>query len=164
MKGVQGVGGGTGDEEDGNEEVREELELALSLGWRSWHLPPRQEPAPSSHNRTAVLPEWNPDAAGSSHDAKTALGGQSIPSLRFRDMLGGILDASHAGGSVEVGWGNLDEEDEDRDLQNKRLRVNTLAKKAHCILVFYFAEKAHFILNTNWNLACPFSQMMVVRA
>ncbi|AQK65583.1 F-box/LRR-repeat protein 15 [Zea mays] len=130
MKGVQGVGGGTGDEEDGNEEVREELELALSLGWRSWHLPPRQEPAPSSHNWTAVLPEWNPDAAGSSHDAKTALGGQSIPSLRFRDMLGGILDASHAGGSVEVGWGNLDEEDEDRDLQNKRLRVQHFGEES----------------------------------
>jgi len=123
MKGVQGAGGGAGDEEEGNEEARQELELALSLGRRGWHLPPRQEPAPRSLNWTAVLPEWNPDAAGSSQGAERALGGQSISSLGLRDMLGGILDGPHAGGSVEVGWDNLDEEDEDRDLQNKRLRV-----------------------------------------
>ncbi|XP_066385851.1 F-box/LRR-repeat protein 15-like isoform X3 [Miscanthus floridulus] len=130
MKGVQGAGGGAGDEEEGNEEARQELELALSLGRRGWHLPPRQEPAPRSLNWTAVLPEWNPDAAGSSQGAERALGGQSISSLGFRDMLGGILDGPHAGGSVEVGWDNLDEEDEDRDLQNKRLRVRRFGEES----------------------------------
>ncbi|XP_002464671.2 F-box/LRR-repeat protein 15 [Sorghum bicolor] len=112
MKGVQGAGGGAGDEGEGNEEAREELELALSLGRRGWHLPPRQEPAPRSLNWTAVLPEWNPDAAGSSQVAERALGGQSISSLAFHDMLG------------------VDEEDEDRDLQNKRLRVRRFGEES----------------------------------
>eukprot|EP00267_Zea_mays_P049680 XP_020402384.1 F-box/LRR-repeat protein 15 isoform X3 [Zea mays] len=123
MKGVQSAGGGAGDDEEGNEEVREEPELALSLGRRVWHLPPRQEAAPRSLNWTPVLPEWNPDAAGSSQGVERALGGQSISSLGFHDMFGGILDDPQAGGSMEVGWGKLNEEDEDRDLQNKRLRV-----------------------------------------
>lgn len=128
MKGVEGAGGGAGDEEERNEEVREELELALSLGRRGWHLPARQEPAPRSFNCTVVLPEWNPDVAGSSRAAERASSGQPIPSLGFRDMFGCILDVPRAVGSVEAGWDNLDEEDEDRDLQNKRLRVRRFAE------------------------------------
>ncbi|KAJ1257041.1 hypothetical protein BS78_K228700 [Paspalum vaginatum] len=130
MKGVEGASGGAGEEDERNEEAREELELALSLGRQGWHLPPRQEPAPPSVNWTVVLPEWNPDAAGSSRAAERGLGGQSIPSLGFRDMLGGILDGPRSGGSMEVGWDNLDEEDEDRDLQNKRLRVRRFGEES----------------------------------
>ncbi|OEL28846.1 F-box/LRR-repeat protein 15 [Dichanthelium oligosanthes] len=126
-KGVEGAGAGAGDEDERNEEVREELELGLSLGRRGWHLPPRQEPAPRSLNWTVVLPEWNPDAAGSSRAAESASGGQPIPSLGFRDMLGDILDVPRAG---EVGWDNMDEEDEDRDLQNKRLRVRRFGEES----------------------------------
>ncbi|TKV93861.1 hypothetical protein SEVIR_9G257100v4 [Setaria viridis] len=131
MKGVEGAGAGAGDEEERNEEVREELELGLSLGRRGWHLPPRQEPAPRSLNWTAVLPEWNPDAAaGSSRAGERASGVPPIPSLGFHDMFGGILDDPRAGGSMEVGWANLDDEDEDRDLQNKRLRVRRFGEES----------------------------------
>ncbi|RCV42924.1 hypothetical protein SETIT_9G254500v2 [Setaria italica] len=120
MKGVEGAGAGAGDEEERNEEVREELELGLSLGRRGWHLPPRQEPAPRSLNWTAVLPEWNPDAAaGSSRAGERASGVPPIPSLGFHDMFGGILDDPRAGGSMEVG-----------DLQNKRLRVRRFGEES----------------------------------
>ncbi|GJM84471.1 hypothetical protein PR202_ga00141 [Eleusine coracana subsp. coracana] len=123
MKGVEGTGRGAGDDgEERDEGAREELELALSLGRRGWHLPARQEPAPRSLNWTEVLLEWNPDAAGSSRAAGSGSGGQPTSSLGLRDMLGGIIpDGTHAGGSVEAAW--ADEEDEDRDMQNKRLRV-----------------------------------------
>uniref|UniRef100_K4A5B2 F-box domain-containing protein n=1 Tax=Setaria italica TaxID=4555 RepID=K4A5B2_SETIT len=121
MKGVEGAGAGAGDEEERNEEVREELELGLSLGRRGWHLPPRQEPAPRSLNWTAVLPEWNPDAAaGSSRAGERASGVPPIPSL----------------GRPPCGWqyggwvGQLDDEDEDRDLQNKRLRVRRFGEES----------------------------------
>ncbi|XP_062200291.1 F-box/LRR-repeat protein 15-like [Phragmites australis] len=121
MKAVEG----NGDGEEKDEDAREELELALSLGRRGWHLPPpRQEPAPRSLNWTVAFSEWNPDAAGSSRAAERAPVGQPIPSLGFGDRLGCvILDGAHAGGSAEAGWEDGDEEDEDRDLQNKRLRV-----------------------------------------
>nr|CAB3499720.1 unnamed protein product [Digitaria exilis] len=132
MKGVEGAGGGAVDEEERNEEVRveEELELALSLGRRGWHLPVRQGPALRFVNWTAVLPEWNPDVAGSSRAAEGASSGQPIPSLGFHDMFGGILDPPRAVGSVEALWDNLDEEDEDRDLQNKRLRVRRFGEES----------------------------------
>nr|CAB3494824.1 unnamed protein product [Digitaria exilis] len=132
MKGVEGAGGGAVDEEERNEDVRveEELELALSLGRRGWHLPVRQGPALRFVNWTAVLPEWNPDVAGSSQAAERASSGQPIPSLGFHDMFGGILDPPRAVGSVEAGWDNLDEEDEDRDLQNKRLRVRRFGEES----------------------------------
>ncbi|KAF8720451.1 hypothetical protein HU200_023694 [Digitaria exilis] len=121
MKGVEGAGGGAVDEEERNEEVRveEELELALSLGRRGWHLPVRQGPALRFVNWTAVLPEWNPDVAGSSRAAEGASSGQPIPSLGFHDMFGGILDPPRAVGSVEA-----------LDLQNKRLRVRRFGEES----------------------------------
>uniref|UniRef100_A0A0A9D8P0 Uncharacterized protein n=1 Tax=Arundo donax TaxID=35708 RepID=A0A0A9D8P0_ARUDO len=118
MKGVEGAGDG----EERDEDAREELELALSLGRRGWHLPPppRQEPAPRSLSWTVAFPEWNPDAAGSSRAAERAPVGQPVPPLRFGGSLGCvILDSPRA----EAQWEDGDEEDEDRDLQNKRLRV-----------------------------------------
>jgi hypothetical protein len=124
MKGVKGTGRGAGDDgEERDEEARAELELALSLGRQAWHLP-RQEPAPGSLNWTAVLPEWNPDMAGSSQAGGRGPGGQPTPTLALRDMLGGIIpDESHAGGSTEAAWVDNDDEGDDRDMQNKRLRV-----------------------------------------
>jgi hypothetical protein len=126
MKGVDGTGRGAGDDgEERDEEARAELELALSLGRQAWHPPEaRQEPAPRSLNWTVVLPEWNPDMAGSSQAGGRGSGGQPTLSLALRDMLGGIIpDESHAGGSTEAAWADNDDEGDDRDMQNKRLRV-----------------------------------------
>ncbi|CAN6299529.1 unnamed protein product [Urochloa humidicola] len=160
MKGVESAGGGAGDEEERNEEVREELELGLSLGRRGWHLPPRREPAPRSLNWTVVLPDRDPDdAAGSSRDGEGALGGQPIPSLRLRDMLGGILDCHRVGCSSEVRWDNLDDEDEDRDLQNKRLRVRRFGEESpqHSGASAFVSESPFLPIsdeNVNFKLSC----------
>ncbi|XP_062205030.1 F-box/LRR-repeat protein 15-like isoform X2 [Phragmites australis] len=128
MKGVEGGAGG-GDGEQRDEDTREELELALSLGRRGWHLPPRQEPAPRSLNWTVAFSEWNPDAAGSSRSAESVLGPQPVPSVRLGGMLERvILEGPHAGGSAEAGWEDADEEDGDRDLLNKRLIVRSFGE------------------------------------
>ncbi|KAL6883720.1 hypothetical protein ACP4OV_011134 [Aristida adscensionis] len=123
----KGVDGG---DEERAEDAREELELALSLGRRGWHLPPRQEPAPRPLNWTAAFQEWNPDAAGSSRAAGRVPDQQPIRSLGFSGMLRSVLqDGLCASGSTEAAWED-DEEDEDRDMQNKRLRVRGLGEES----------------------------------
>ncbi|KAL6642953.1 hypothetical protein ACP70R_021134 [Stipagrostis hirtigluma subsp. patula] len=120
---MKGVEGGSGDGEERDVDAVEELELALSLGRRGWHLPQRQEPAPRSLNWTVAFPEWNSDAAGSSRAAERIPGPPPIPLFRFGGRLGSaILNAPRASDSAEVAWED-GEEEEDRDLQNKRLRV-----------------------------------------
>jgi hypothetical protein len=128
MKGVEGAARGAGDD---GEEAREDPGLALSLGRQAWHLPARQEPAPRSLNWTAVLSEWNPDAAGTSRAAARSSCGQPTGGSWDavwvdeddvdEDMLGGIIPGS--GGSGEAVWMDEDDVDEFRDMQNKRLRV-----------------------------------------
>lgn len=125
MKGVEGGEGGSGAGEgaEGRDgEAREELELALSLGRRGWHLPAarREPPPPPAAMRWTMPPHsWDHDAAGSSRAAT------HVPPLRCRDIWHGDNDA---GGAIE-GAEEGDEEDEegdedgDRDLQSKRPKV-----------------------------------------
>uniref|UniRef100_A0A0E0IRT4 F-box domain-containing protein n=1 Tax=Oryza nivara TaxID=4536 RepID=A0A0E0IRT4_ORYNI len=150
MKGVEGGEGGSGAGEgaEGRDgEAREELELALSLGRRGWHLPAarREPPPPPAAMRWTMPPHsWDHDAAGSSRAAT------HVPPLRCRDIWHGDNDA---GGAIE-GAEEGDEEDEegdedgDRDLQSKRPKVRGFGEESpqHSGVnaSFFGLESTHF--------------------
>ncbi|KAG8091314.1 hypothetical protein GUJ93_ZPchr0012g21117 [Zizania palustris] len=132
MKGVDGGEGG------GSGEAREELELALSLGRRGWHLP---RPAPPQ--------AWDNEAAGSSRAADRTWDSPHVPMWRH-----GSHADSDAGGDVEAAEEVEEEEEEegdedgDRDLLSKRPKVHGFSEESpqHSGVnaSFFGLESAHF--------------------
>ncbi|KAF0893911.1 hypothetical protein E2562_031444 [Oryza meyeriana var. granulata] len=137
MKGVEGGKGGSAGEGEGRDgEAREELELALSLGRRGWHLlAPRREPPPPTAMRWMGTHSCYYDAAGSSRAAARIWEPPHVPPLRLRDIWHGGHADGDAGGAVE-GAEEGDEEDEegdedgDRDLQSKRAKVRGFSEES----------------------------------